>query len=59
MKWQDGIKSMVGSKEAGEKVFDSLVEAAEYAKKHPGGAHPNPFEKNSAEIPAKTENRWY
>lgn len=61
MKWLDSVKSMVGGKETGEKVFDSLVEAAEYAKKHPGGIPQNPFEKPQAEVPAKTKmgSRWH
>ena len=50
MKWLESIKFALDGKKSGEKVFGSLAEAAEYAKKHPGGAiPPNPFNKPQAE----------
>lgn len=40
MKWLENLKSKLGAKEAGEKVFGSLVEAAEHARKHKGTVAP-------------------
>lgn len=54
MKWLESIKSVLDGEKSGEKVFGSLAEAAEYAKKNPGGAiPPNPFNKPQAEVPSK------
>lgn len=53
MKWLESIKSVLDGKKSGETVFDSLAEAAEYAKKHPGAIPPNPFNKPQAEAPSK------
>lgn len=53
MKWLEGIKSKLSGQESGEKAFDSLVEAAEYAKKNPGAIPPNPFNKPQVEAPSK------
>lgn len=43
MKWLDNLKSALGGKGGGDKVFGSLAEAGEYAKQHKGPVPPNPF----------------
>jgi len=53
MKWLESIKSVLDGKKSDEKVFGSLVEAAEYGKKNPGAIPPNPFDKPQAEVPSK------
>lgn len=40
MKWLENLKSKLGAKEAGEKTFGSLVEAAEHARTHKGPIAP-------------------
>ena len=57
MKWLENLKSKLGAKDTGEKTFGSLVEVAEYARKHKGAIPLNPFAARPPAAPAEMEKR--